>query len=160
MSWLLPRLVGLRRAQEIILTNRRIKADEAAAIGMVTRLTDDSELAAADKISAIIWTIKIVLAMMSTEFRNRSIRDALSNRNPSHSSSIRSGDQNAVGAAPRRLTSIMNQDIGYRSRLEDKPPAPRQRTTRRVAPPRTGCTPIFTLRPMYNNSRCVNADAP
>lgn len=46
MSWLLPRLVGLRRAQEIILTNRRIKADEAAAIGMVTRLTDDSELAA------------------------------------------------------------------------------------------------------------------
>jgi 2-(1,2-epoxy-1,2-dihydrophenyl)acetyl-CoA isomerase len=45
MSWLLPRLVGLRRAQEIILTNRRIKAEEAAAIGLVTRLVEDAELA-------------------------------------------------------------------------------------------------------------------
>jgi 2-(1,2-epoxy-1,2-dihydrophenyl)acetyl-CoA isomerase len=38
MSWLLPRLVGMRRAQEIILTDRRILAEEAAHIGMVTRL--------------------------------------------------------------------------------------------------------------------------
>lgn len=44
MSWLLPRLVGLRKAQEIILTNRRIKADEAEAIGLVTRLVDDERL--------------------------------------------------------------------------------------------------------------------
>ncbi|WP_375398173.1 enoyl-CoA hydratase/isomerase family protein [uncultured Sphingomonas sp.] len=45
LSWLLPRLVGLRRAQEIILTNRRIKADEAKAIGLVTRIVDDETLA-------------------------------------------------------------------------------------------------------------------
>jgi len=45
MSWLLPRLVGLRKAQEIILTNRRIKADEAEAIGLVTRVVDDENLA-------------------------------------------------------------------------------------------------------------------
>lgn len=45
MSWLLPRLVGLRRAQEIILTNRRIAAPEAEAIGMVTRMVDDEALA-------------------------------------------------------------------------------------------------------------------
>lgn len=44
MSWLLPRLVGLRKAQEIILTNRRIKSDEAAAIGLVTRTVDDEAL--------------------------------------------------------------------------------------------------------------------
>jgi 2-(1,2-epoxy-1,2-dihydrophenyl)acetyl-CoA isomerase len=44
LSWLLPRLVGLRRAQEIILTNRRIKADEAAAIGLITRAVDDDAL--------------------------------------------------------------------------------------------------------------------
>ena len=44
MSWALPRLVGLRKAQEIILTNRRIKADEAERIGMVTRLVDDERL--------------------------------------------------------------------------------------------------------------------
>lgn len=46
MSWLLPRLVGLRKAQEIILTNRRIKADEAEAIGLVTRTVDDDALTA------------------------------------------------------------------------------------------------------------------
>jgi 2-(1,2-epoxy-1,2-dihydrophenyl)acetyl-CoA isomerase len=45
LSWLLPRLVGLRRAQDIILANRRIKADEAEAIGMVTRTVDDAVLA-------------------------------------------------------------------------------------------------------------------
>lgn len=44
MSWTLPRLIGLRKAQEIILTNRRIKADEAKAIGIVTRLVDDEQL--------------------------------------------------------------------------------------------------------------------
>ncbi len=44
MSWLLPRLVGLRKAQEIILTNRRIGAEEAATIGMVTRVLDDAGL--------------------------------------------------------------------------------------------------------------------
>lgn len=46
MSWWLPRLVGLRKAQEIILTNRRIAAAEAEAIGLVTRLVDDEALAA------------------------------------------------------------------------------------------------------------------
>jgi 2-(1,2-epoxy-1,2-dihydrophenyl)acetyl-CoA isomerase len=45
LSWLLPRLVGLRRAQEVILTNRRVKAEEAEAIGLVTRVVDDEALA-------------------------------------------------------------------------------------------------------------------
>lgn len=46
MSWVLPRLVGLRKAQEIILTNRRIKGEEAEAIGLVTRLVADEQLIA------------------------------------------------------------------------------------------------------------------
>ncbi|MGK2909267.1 MAG: enoyl-CoA hydratase/isomerase family protein [Sphingobium sp.] len=46
LSWLLPRLVGLRKAQEIILTNRRIKSDEAERIGIVTRTVDDDALVA------------------------------------------------------------------------------------------------------------------
>lgn len=37
-SWLLPRLIGLRRAQELCLRNRKVGADEAAAIGLVTRV--------------------------------------------------------------------------------------------------------------------------
>ncbi len=45
MSWTLPRLVGLRRAQEMILANRRVSAEEAVAIGLITRVVADEELA-------------------------------------------------------------------------------------------------------------------
>jgi 2-(1,2-epoxy-1,2-dihydrophenyl)acetyl-CoA isomerase len=45
LTWLLPRLVGLRRAQEIILTNRRIGAVEAERIGLITRAVEDDALA-------------------------------------------------------------------------------------------------------------------
>lgn len=44
LSWLLPRLIGLRKSQEIILTNRLIGADEAEKIGMITRIVDDQDL--------------------------------------------------------------------------------------------------------------------
>jgi 2-(1,2-epoxy-1,2-dihydrophenyl)acetyl-CoA isomerase len=46
LTWLLPRLVGLRRAQEIILTNRKVGAEEAEAMGLITRAVDDDALAA------------------------------------------------------------------------------------------------------------------
>ncbi|WP_297494239.1 enoyl-CoA hydratase/isomerase family protein [Acidocella sp.] len=45
-TWLLPRLVGLRKAQEILLLNKRVSAAEAAEIGMITRVVPDDELAA------------------------------------------------------------------------------------------------------------------
>lgn len=45
-SWLLPRLVGQRRAQELMLTNRRVTAPEAADMGLVTRVVEDADLAA------------------------------------------------------------------------------------------------------------------
>ena len=47
MTWSLPRLVGYRRAQEIILGNHRVSAEEAAAIGLVTRVVADDALEAA-----------------------------------------------------------------------------------------------------------------
>jgi 2-(1,2-epoxy-1,2-dihydrophenyl)acetyl-CoA isomerase len=37
-TWLLPRLIGMRHAQELCLRNRRVGAEEAAALGLVTRL--------------------------------------------------------------------------------------------------------------------------
>ena len=44
-TWYLPRLVGLRRAQELILTNRRLSAAEAKEWGLVTDVVPDEELA-------------------------------------------------------------------------------------------------------------------
>lgn len=44
-SWFLPRLIGLRRARELMLTNRVLSADEAQAYGMIDRVVDDEALA-------------------------------------------------------------------------------------------------------------------
>ncbi len=44
-TWLLPRLVGLRRAQEWVLTNKRVSAAEAAEAGLITRAVPDQALA-------------------------------------------------------------------------------------------------------------------
>lgn len=44
LSWLLPRLVGLRTAQEIILLNQRIGAEEAKALGLITRVVEAGQL--------------------------------------------------------------------------------------------------------------------
>ncbi len=41
---LLPRLIGLRRTQELILTNRRLTAAEAEAWGLITRVVADKDL--------------------------------------------------------------------------------------------------------------------
>jgi enoyl-CoA hydratase len=47
LSYLLPRAIGSSRAAEIMLTGRDVRADEAAAIGLVSRVTDDDVVAAA-----------------------------------------------------------------------------------------------------------------
>lgn len=44
-TWLLPRLVGLRVAQEMAATNRRVGADDAVSLGLITRAVDDAQLA-------------------------------------------------------------------------------------------------------------------
>ena len=43
-TWLLPRLIGLRRAQEMALTNRRLSSEEAVALGLITRRIEDDAL--------------------------------------------------------------------------------------------------------------------
>lgn len=40
LSWLLPRLVGLRQAQELMFTNRTVAAEEALRLGLITRIAE------------------------------------------------------------------------------------------------------------------------
>jgi 2-(1,2-epoxy-1,2-dihydrophenyl)acetyl-CoA isomerase len=45
-TWILPRLIGLRRTQELMLTNRMLGAGEALEWGLVNRVVDDGALMA------------------------------------------------------------------------------------------------------------------
>jgi enoyl-CoA hydratase/carnithine racemase len=46
-AYLLPRLVGLGRATELLLLGDRVDAEQAAALGLASRVVDDAELPAA-----------------------------------------------------------------------------------------------------------------
>lgn len=44
LSWLLPRLIGLTRANDILLTSRVVMTEEALEIGLINRLCNPKEL--------------------------------------------------------------------------------------------------------------------
>ena len=44
VSWLLPRAVGTSHSSEILLTGRKVDADEALRIGLVSRVVEDDEV--------------------------------------------------------------------------------------------------------------------
>jgi len=56
-SWMLPRIVGLGHAYEILLTGRLVEADEAARIGLVNRVVP-----AEDLLPATLGTAELIAA--------------------------------------------------------------------------------------------------
>jgi len=44
VSWLLPRAVGTSNSAEILLTAKRVDAEEALRIGLVSQVVDDDEV--------------------------------------------------------------------------------------------------------------------
>lgn len=65
VSWLLPRLIGASRSHELMLTGRRVNADEALRIGLVADVLDDGRLPeraleAAEQIAALApWGVRL-----------------------------------------------------------------------------------------------------
>jgi 2-(1,2-epoxy-1,2-dihydrophenyl)acetyl-CoA isomerase len=80
-SFFLPRLVGERRALELILTNRRFGADEAERWGLVTSQVDDNELRA----ESMVLASKLAAGPSLAYGRTRAlIRDAWDNTLETH----------------------------------------------------------------------------
>ena len=71
-SWLLPRLIGAGRAHELMLTGRRVDAEEALRIGLVSDVADveallDRSLEAATQIAALApWGVQLTKQGMWT----------------------------------------------------------------------------------------------
>jgi enoyl-CoA hydratase/carnithine racemase len=82
-SWLLPRLIGASRSHELMLTGRRVAAEEALRIGLVTDVVTDDELAdralkAASEIAELApWGVRLTKQGMWTALELQSQQAAV-----------------------------------------------------------------------------------
>jgi 2-(1,2-epoxy-1,2-dihydrophenyl)acetyl-CoA isomerase len=101
-TWLLPRLMGLRQAQEFLLCNRRMNADEAAFRGLVTRVVvpplvlknEANALAhelAHSATAAMGATRRLLLESFSTQIETQMEMESREISRLGHRGSVRSG---------------------------------------------------------------------
>jgi 2-(1,2-epoxy-1,2-dihydrophenyl)acetyl-CoA isomerase len=116
-SWLLPRLIGLRRAQELALRNKRVKAEEAAALGLITRVVPDSSLKeeantlahelALSATSALGATRQLLLDSFSTPIETQMERESRAIATQGRTSEGREG----VAAFVEKRVPVFKKDI-------------------------------------------------
>jgi 2-(1,2-epoxy-1,2-dihydrophenyl)acetyl-CoA isomerase len=72
-TWLLPRLVGLQRAMELVLSGRIVGAGEAKAIGLVLDVVDPSDLVdRAQELAELLASSAPIPQMFAKRTMNRS----------------------------------------------------------------------------------------
>ncbi len=77
-TWLLPRLVGVARAKELLLLGRKLSGAEAAEWGLVHRAVPDDELdAAADEIVARLMAAPTVAVGLTKRCIHRALEGSL-----------------------------------------------------------------------------------
>ncbi len=110
-GWLLPRLVGLAKAKELVFFGDAVSASEAASIGLVNRVVPDAELAAL----TTEWATKLAAGA------TRAI--GLSKRLLNHSYEIDLASALDEEASAQALNS-QNDDFkeGVRAFMEKRPP--------------------------------------
>lgn len=80
-TWFLPRLIGWSKAAELIFTGRTLTADEALAMGLVSTVVDDADVAAAARSLALEIAASAPLAVQASK---RMMRMGLNETFPDH----------------------------------------------------------------------------
>jgi enoyl-CoA hydratase/carnithine racemase len=124
-SWILPRLIGLSKAMELLITGRIVSADEALALGLVSRVVDDGELLATAQ--AMARDIADNCAPISVAVTKRLLWRQLLDDDPAHAKKLEDEIFQWIGKQPDAAE-------GVKAFLEKRPPAWTMKKSRDLPP--------------------------
>lgn len=101
-TWLLPHMVGISRAIELTMTNRRMSADEAKDVGIVASVVDDDQVmdeakALAATLSDMVPDSLVTTRRLIREAADLPLREALS---------AERAQQSRLGRTPEHLEGV------------------------------------------------------
>jgi enoyl-CoA hydratase len=104
-TYFLPRMVGIARASEILMTGRTVRAEEAERIGLITRLVPAEALLQTAKETARLMLAKSVRGLRLTKETIRQNLDAPSLENAVE---LENRNQSMLCTAPEFFEAIAN----------------------------------------------------